>query len=202
MGTMKAETRSQLLDAGKRALLASGYAGLSTRRVAEAAGVPLSQIHYHFGSRQNLVLALLAEENELLLERQSRLYGAEMPLWRQWEQACDFLEEDLRSGYVRVLQEMTAAGWSDAEIAEAVRENLSGWFALLADTASKVAPRVGGLGPLTADEAAALIGAAFLGIETMILLGFEESVLPCRSALRSIGFLLRTLEESGARPVP
>ncbi len=65
MGTMKAETRSQLLDAGKRALLASGYAGLSTRRVAEAAGVPLSQIHYHFGSRQNLVLALLAEENEL-----------------------------------------------------------------------------------------------------------------------------------------
>ncbi len=125
-----------------------------------------------------------------------------MPLWRQWEQACDFLEEDLRSGYVRVLQEMTAAGWSDAEIAVAVRENLSGWFALLADTASKVAPRVGGLGPLTAEEVAALIGAAFLGIETMILLGFEESALPCRSALRSIGFLLRTLEESGARPVP
>jgi hypothetical protein len=122
-----------------------------------------------------------------------------MPLWRQWEQACDFLEEDLRSGYVRVLQEMTAAGWSDEEIAAAVRENLSGWFELLADTASKVAPRLSGLGPLTPDEVAALIGAAFLGIETMILLGFDEETLPCRSALRSIGFLLRTMEEQRAR---
>lgn len=194
------ETRTQILEAAKSALLESGYAGLSTRRVAEAARVPLSQIHYHFGSRQNLVLALLAEENERLLERQRQLYGAEQPVWRQWEQACDFLEDDLRSGYVRVLQEMTAAGWSDDEIADAVRRNLTGWFELLSDTTSRVAPRFGDLGPFTPDELAALIGAAFLGIETMILLGFDEQTLPCRGALRSIGFLLRTVEEGHARP--
>lgn len=192
------ETRAQILAAGKTALLDSGYAGLSTRRVADAAGVPLSQIHYHFGSRQNLVLAVLEEENAMLLQRQARLYGTEMPLWRQWEQACDFLEEDLRSGYVRVLQEMTAAGWSDNEIAAAVRQNLAGWFELLAGTVSKVAPRFGDLGPFTAEELAVLVGAAFLGIETMILLGFEEAALPCRSSLRSIGFLLRTQEERRA----
>lgn len=199
MATNTAETRSQLLKAGKSALLESGYAGLSTRRVADAAGVPLSQIHYHFGSRQNLVLAVLEEENARLLERQERLFGAEMPLWRQWEQACDFLDEDLRSGYVRVLQEMTAAGWSDEEIATAVRANLAGWFRLLSDTATKVAPRLGGLGPFTPDEVAALIGTVFLGIETMILLGFDDDTLPCRSALRSVGFLLRTMEEQDAR---
>ena len=196
--TTATDTRTQILTASKSALLESGYAGLSTRRVAEAAGVPLSQIHYHFGSRQNLVLAVLAEENTRLLERQSRLFGAELPLWRQWERACDFLEEDLNSGYVRVLQEMTAAGWSDEGIAEAVRRNLAGWFELLTDTVSKVGPRFAGLGPFTAAELAALVGAAFLGIETMILLGFEEETLPCRSALRSVGFLLRTLEEPHA----
>src|SRR6187397_3611741 len=76
---MTQDTRTQLLAAGKSALLESGYASLSTRRIADAAGVPLSQIHYHFGSRQNLVLAVLADENARLLERQSRLYGAEMP---------------------------------------------------------------------------------------------------------------------------
>jgi len=177
----------------------TGYAGLSTRRIAEAAGVPLSQIHYHFGSRQSLVLAVLADENARLLERQARLFGSEMPLWRQWDQACDFLEEDLRSGYVRVLQEMTAAGWSDKQIAEAVRANLTGWFALLTDTASKVAPRFGDLGPFTPAEIAALAGTVFLGMETMILLGFDEEAMPCRSALRSVGFLLRTLEERHAR---
>jgi hypothetical protein len=144
------------------------------------------------------VLAVLAEENALLLQRQSRLYGTELPLWRQWEQACDFLEEDLRSGYVRVLQEMTAAGWSDKEIAAAVRQNLAGWFELLAGTVSKIAPRFGDLGPFTAEELAVLVGTAFLGMETMILLGFDEDAMPCRSALRSIGFLLRTLEERRA----
>jgi DNA-binding transcriptional regulator YbjK len=34
----------------------SGCAALSTRDVAAAACVPLSQIHYHFGSNQGLVL--------------------------------------------------------------------------------------------------------------------------------------------------
>ena len=199
MAVASAETRAQILTAAKRALLESGYARLSTRRVAEAAGVPLSQIHYHFGSRQNLVLAVLDEENTRLLERQARLFGAELPVWRQWELACDFLDEDLRSGYVRVLQEMTAAGWSDDEIAAAVRADLRGWFDLLRDTAAKIEPRLGGFGPIAPGEVAALVGAAFLGIESMILLGFDEEVLPCRAALRSIGFLLRSMEEQRAR---
>jgi hypothetical protein len=93
---------------------------------------------------------------------------------------------------------MTAAGWSDKEIAAAVRQNLAGWFELLAGTVSKIAPRFGDLGPFTAEELAVLVGTAFLGMETMILLGFDEDAMPCRSALRSIGFLLRTLEERRA----
>ena len=46
-----------------------------------------------------------------------RMYAQDAPLWRRYEQACDFLEDDLESGYVRVLQEMIAAGWSNPEIA-------------------------------------------------------------------------------------
>jgi AcrR family transcriptional regulator len=187
-------TRSLILAAGKRALLDGGYRDLSTRRIAEAAAVPLSQIHYHFGSRQNLVLALLEQENQRLLERQTRLYGSEKPLWEQWDQACDFLEDDLASGYVRVLQEMTAAGWSNDEVARAVREYLRGWFDLLAQTASTASDRAGGLGPFTPDEAATLVGAVFLGIESMILLGFTEAELPGRSALRKVGLLVKAHE--------
>jgi AcrR family transcriptional regulator len=199
MARKTAGTRAQILGAGKTALLESGYAGLSTRRIAEEAGVPLSQIHYHFGSRQNLVLAILAEENERLLERQRRLFGAELPLWKQWDQACDFLDDDLRSGYVRVLQEMTAAGWSDEDIATAVRDYLAGWFEVLTQTAARLAPRFDGLGPFSPAEVATLVGVTFLGVEAMILLGFDEDTMPCRSALRSVSFLLRTLEDHGAR---
>lgn len=193
--TVETQTRETILRAAKQALLESGYSGLSTRKIAEAAGVPLSQIHYHFGSKQGLVLDVLAEENRKLLDRQRRMFQQDMPLWKQWEQACDFLEDDLESGYVRVLQEMTAAGWSDPEIAGAVKEMLGKWFALLAEVARKAAGRMGNLGPFTPEEAAVLAGSPFLGVETMLLLGFEESEMPARSALRKVGDLLRTLEE-------
>ena len=112
-----ADTRASILAAARACLLRDGFANLSTRNVADEAGVPLSQIHYHFGSKQQLVLAMLEAENARLLQRQRAMFGGPEPLWQQWDRACDFLDEDLRSGYVRVLQEMVAAGWSDAEVA-------------------------------------------------------------------------------------
>jgi len=188
-------TRRALLDATKTALIESGYARLSTRSISQLAGVPLSQIHYHFGNKKGLVLELLAEENRRLLSRQAALYDSAMPMWKQWEQACDFLDDDLESGYVRVLQEMTAAGWSDEEIAAAVRVNLTGWMSLLAETADRAQAKLGSFGSFTSAELAVLAGAPFLGVEGLILLGFREEDLPMRSALRKIGEVLRALEE-------
>jgi AcrR family transcriptional regulator len=196
MDTTEIATNTIILGAAKRALLDVGYAGLSTRRIAESAGVPLSQIHYHFGSKQALVLAVLEEENRSLLRRQERMYAEDIPLWKQWEQACDFLDEDLDSGYVRVLQEMMAAGWSNAGIGEAVRRLLRQWFALLSDVVDRAKDKVGGLGPFTADEVGLLVGAPFIGVEALLLLGFSEEELPSRSALRKFGEVIRALEES------
>jgi AcrR family transcriptional regulator len=178
------DTRLRILAAAKGVLLEAGYAHLSTRGIAEAAGVPLSQIHYHFGSKQNLMLAVLDMENRMRLARQAAMYEADKPLWEQWLQACDFFDDDLESGYVRVLMEMTAAGWSDQEIAKAVSAQVQGWFDLLAEVAQRAAKRLGPLSPFTAEELAALAGLPFLG---------AEAVSP---ALRKIGELLRRLEEA------
>jgi AcrR family transcriptional regulator len=191
-----ADTRATILDAARSTLLAVGYANLSTRAVAETAEVPLSQIHYHFGSKQQLILAVLGAENDRLLERQATMYGGPEPLWRQWELACDYLDEDLDSGYVRVLQEMIAAGWSDPEVAAAVRTYMAGWYGLLTDVAVRASERLGGLGPFMPPEVSALMGLPFVGAEEMILLGFDEPGLPARSALRKVGALIRAYEEA------
>src|SRR3954453_23229340 len=98
MGCAVKPTAEKIIRAARSGLLADGYAALSTRRVAEIAGVPLSQIHYHFGGKQGLVLSLLDHENNRLVERQRRMYGTEAPLWRRYDHACDVLEEDLASG--------------------------------------------------------------------------------------------------------
>lgn len=196
--SVEPDTRATILAAAKAALLETGYASLSTRKIAETAGVPLSQIHYHFGSKQKLILEVLDEENRWLLHRQTRMYGEDVPLWKQWEQACDFLDDDLESGYVRVLQEMVAAGWSDDEIAAAVREDVRGWADLLTTVADRASQRFGALGPFTSAEVAALVALCFLGAETMILLGMDEDAMPSRTALRRVGELLRVLEDGGA----
>lgn len=193
-----ADTRTLILDAARTRLLADGYAGLSTRKVAEQAGVPLSQLHYHFGSKQGLILALFEEENQRRLARQQRMYAENAPLWQRYERACDYLEDDLESGYVRVLQEMIAAGWSNAELGTAVRELLGGWFALLGDVAREAERRHGPLGPFTADEMGTLIGTAFIGSEALLLLGFDRNSLPIRSTLRRISVLIRQLEEGSS----
>ncbi len=195
-GTTSAAVRDRLLEATRRCLLADGFARLSTRTVAQAAGVPLSQIHYHFGSKQQLVLDLLDAENQRLLRRQHALYDQAIPMDKRWEQACDALEDDLASGYVRVLQEMISAGWSDPAVSERVRVTLGGWYALLEEVATEAERRFGSLGPFTAAEIAALTANAFLGTEAVILLGVTEESAPARSALRKIGLLLRDMEEA------
>jgi AcrR family transcriptional regulator len=190
------DTRLRILAAAKGVLLDVGYANLSMRGIAEAAGVPLSQTHYHFGSKQNLMLAVLDRENRQRLARQAAMYESNLPLWKQWQQACDFFDEDLESGYVRVLMEMTAAGWSNPELAGAVSAELQGWFDLLTEVAQRAAERFGSLGPFTPEELAALAGLPFLGAEAVILLGLDGSKIAGRSALRKVGELLRSLEEA------
>ena len=190
------DTRLRIIEAARTRLLADGYAGLSTRKVAEEAGVPLSQLHYHFGSKGGLIMALFEMENQERLTRQIHMYAEDRPLWQRYEQACDFLEDDLESGYVRVLQELVAAGWSNAEIGAAVRELLGGWIALLTEVAREAERRHGPLGPFTAEELATLIASAFFGSEALLLLGFDRDALPIRSALRRIGVLIREREEA------
>jgi AcrR family transcriptional regulator len=197
--TAAVDTRTLILDAARARLLADGYAGLSTRKVAEEAGVPVSQLNYHFGSKQGLILALFEEENQRRLARQTAMYGEDAPLWQRYEQACDFLEDDLDSGYVRVLQELIAAGWSNAELGAAVRDLLGGWVVLLADVAREAERRHGPVGPFTAEELATLVASAFFGSESLLLLGFDREVLPIRSALRRVGVLIRQLEEGRTR---
>jgi AcrR family transcriptional regulator len=196
----KAETSTTLLEAAKKVLRQNGYSGLSTRDVAAAANVPLSQIHYHFGSKQGLVLALFDYLNAQLLDRQNALFSdTTLKLSEQWDRACDYLDDDIASGYVRVLQELIAASWADAEVAKVVRTGLLIWFDLITELAHKAERELGGLGPFSAREVAALIGMAFMGGESLYLLGGEKKGVPVRQALRRFGDLIRIAESGSSR---
>ncbi|UQR65122.1 TetR/AcrR family transcriptional regulator; helix-turn-helix transcriptional regulator [Bradyrhizobium sp. C-145] len=183
------------MEAAKRMLRQRGYAGLSTRDVAEAAGMPLSQIHYHFGSKQGMILALFEHLNAQLLDRQQAMFNdASLKLSERWDRACDYFDEDIASGYVRVLQELIAASWADAPVAKVIRAGIMGWIDLLAELARRAERSFGGLGPFTAEDIATLVGHAFMGAESLYLLGLEKQGVPVRRALRRFGDLIRLAE--------
>jgi AcrR family transcriptional regulator len=191
----KVETSTTLLEAAKKVLHRNGYAALSTRDVAAAAGVPLSQIHYHFGSKQGMVLALFEYLNAQLLDRQNAMFGdASLKLSEQWDRACDYLDDDIDSGYVRVLQELIAASWADAAVGQVVRAAIMGWVDLIVDVARKAERELGGIGPLTPEEVGAFAANAFIGAESLYLLGLEKKGSPVRQGLRRIGDLVRSAE--------
>lgn len=192
--------RSALLDAAQRLLRTEGVAALSTRRVAAEAGQPLSQIHYHFGSKQGLMLALLDYIDEQTLGRQRAMYGSGASLSARWFKACDFLDEDLASGYVRLLQECIALGWSHEAMAEKVRALFHRWDSLLIEVAREAEVRFGPLGPFSPAEIAALAGKVFLGAESVLLLRIDETHTPIRSALRKIGLMIEALERRESKP--
>uniref|UniRef100_A0AAU3GNZ7 TetR/AcrR family transcriptional regulator n=1 Tax=Streptomyces sp. NBC_01401 TaxID=2903854 RepID=A0AAU3GNZ7_9ACTN len=52
-------TRTALLDAAERLFLAKGYEQVSVRAVNAAAGMNPAAVNYHFGTKQDLVSALL-----------------------------------------------------------------------------------------------------------------------------------------------
>jgi AcrR family transcriptional regulator len=197
-GMSSQETAARILAAARRCLLSDGYASMTTRMVAEAAEVPLSQIHYHFGSKDEMILSLLAAENDQLLERQAEMFGRDLPFSERWDIACDYLDKDLESGYVRVLHEMMAAGWSSGRIGKEVTEMLRGWSAVLTQLARDASHAGLAMGHLAPEEISALTSATFLGAESMILLGLEDETIPLRNALRGIGLAMKDLEEGAA----
>jgi len=195
------DTRRHILTAAREALAEHGAVGTTTRAIADRAGVQLSLVHYHFGGKQQLLAAVLDDENERLLERQRALFTSPAPLAAKWLEACAYLQEDLSSGYVRILWELWSEGLADAELAARWRQAIAGWRDLLTQVADEwIAEHEVEL-PISPRALATLVGDAFLGAEAEMLAGVGESEAPHHEALVSIAALIEWAERrsSGRR---
>jgi AcrR family transcriptional regulator len=189
----------QILDAARDVIRDNGYSAATIRAVADAAGVQLSLVHYHFGGKRQLLAALLEHENERLLERQRQLYAGDEPLAEKWLQACRYLGEDLSSGYVRVLWELWATGLAEPELAARWRAALLSWISLLEEVAATWADEQRIELPFPPRALAALVCNAFLGAETQILAGMSEREVPNLEALEACAQLIARLEQPPAQ---
>ena len=102
-----ASTREKLLDAAARLYAERGVFNVSLAEIVREAGQRNpSAILYHFGSRDDMLLAFLEPHVRFIRERRLELYA----------EACATADDDLRSpieALVRPVTELAARGWRE-----------------------------------------------------------------------------------------
>jgi len=189
-------TRAQLLTAATAVLREHGYTAASMRAVADRAGTRLSLVQYHFGSKRGLLLAVMDDLTEQLLTRQQSMFSDGRPLAQQWRTACDYLRDDIHTGYVRILWELWAAGLADPELAERWRRTQRSWRELIAERLERWQAECDIALPMPPRALATLIGNVFEGAETEILAGAREEESPHLEALEACATLIARAERS------
>jgi AcrR family transcriptional regulator len=190
----RSDTATRILDAAFRRLASDGYNNLSTRDIAAEAGVNHAAIHYYFGTKEKLVIAVLDESNRRLLERQNQMYDTEGGFAAKWAQARQFYEQDLASGFVRVQMELWAASLSNPELRKEVIPRILAWRRIIEEVV-KDAFRLYKLDlPVSPEAVACWISSFWFGMEFEMLLGGSEAEMHHQEALDAMQRLLEHLD--------
>jgi AcrR family transcriptional regulator len=121
-----------LLDAAERLLVDVGYAGLTTRRLGEVAGVNHGLVHYYFGSLEALLVRALERFTERLIARQRELYAGDRPFVEKWRTAMRYLvAED--AAYEKAWLELQALSWNRPELRARLAQVNADWRVVLTD---------------------------------------------------------------------
>jgi AcrR family transcriptional regulator len=136
VSTTKTQARTAaeeaLLDAAERLLVDLGYAGITTRRLAEEAGVNHGLVHYYFGSNENVLVRALERFTERLIARQRELYASDLPFVEKWRTAMRYLvSEDVT--YEKVWLELQALAWNNAGLRGRLERVNAEWRSVLTD---------------------------------------------------------------------
>ena len=128
--TPRENAEQNLLDAAERLLVEVGGAGITTRRVAEEAGVNHGLVHYYFGSIENLLVRVLERFTARLTARQRAMYAADIPFIEKWRQAMRYLVSD-DVEYEKIWLELQALAWNRPDLQERLAHINEEWRTVL-----------------------------------------------------------------------
>jgi len=102
-----------LMDAAEGLLYEVGYAGVTTRAVAEAAGINHGLVHYYFGSMEELLTQTLERFVEQLALALETLYAdPNLSFAEKWRLGSQFWVDEPTSRFPKILLELLAMGWN------------------------------------------------------------------------------------------
>jgi AcrR family transcriptional regulator len=121
IGSESSKTRMLLLDATEQLMLEEGYAAVTSRRVAAAAGVKPALVHYYFRTMDDLFLATFRRRAEQGFERQEQALASTQPLWALWDSSRDTRGTALTMEFAALANHRRAIRAEIATVAEELR---------------------------------------------------------------------------------
>jgi AcrR family transcriptional regulator len=113
IGRADSAAREAILDATEQVLRDEGHAALSSRRVAEVAGLKQQLVYYYFRTMDELVLAAFRRRTAMSLERFETVLSSQRPL----HDLCDMI---FNSTHARLTMEYMSLAIRKAELREVV----------------------------------------------------------------------------------
>jgi AcrR family transcriptional regulator len=137
----RAATRLALLDATTECLLDEGYAGLTTRRVAERAGVAQSTLMHYFPTREEfLVEAITHLALRLAGDATDAVDLAAMRRPEHRERVLDQAWREFTSREALAAGQLWMAAWAEPELCATLRELEQRLNSIIVVTASTLFP--------------------------------------------------------------
>lgn len=137
----RAATRVALIDAAIGCLTDEGYGALTTRRVAERAGVAQSTLMHHFATRDALLVEAIAElASRLAEEALERIDLASLRSPEHREAVLDQAWRQFTAPPALAAAQLWTAAWSEPDLAATLREIELRLGAIIVTTASTLFP--------------------------------------------------------------
>ena len=84
IGAPDAKNRMALVDAAEQLMIDEGYAAVTSRRVADKAGLKPQLVHYYFRTMDDLFLEVFRRYADQGMEAHRQALESPQPLWALW----------------------------------------------------------------------------------------------------------------------
>ena len=189
--TRKGEkTRERILKQTRQVLITRGFYNTSISDIIAATGVKKGNLYYHFGSKEELGMAVLQDAKEEFFGILDKALAGSSPLQRITSFLDAMLNEQRKNNFVGgCLFGNTALEMSDTnpEFAEVIHELFRRWSAILEGHLDEAVSRGELDTPLTSRQLAGLIISAIEGGIMMARAGKDEKdLLNCIESLKKL----------------
>jgi TetR/AcrR family transcriptional regulator len=108
LGSEASEVRTLFIDAAEAILSEGGGRTISSRLVAERAGLKMQLLYYYFRTMDDLLLQVVQRVDQRRLERFQEALASSDPLRTMWQQLCDPASATLAAEMLAIAQHREA----------------------------------------------------------------------------------------------